>query len=153
MRSPEKCGYSVGKLCPTAKLCISAVLGPKSLYSGLAIWSFPALVLNEANIIHDTRTTYPAMSSQSAVLDARGRGRYKFDRFRYASSEVFLTNLPFHLGQDRSAIAATKNKRLAHKRGRDVQKKASPARYVNHELANSPTRIAAAHRCATDSNW
>src|SRR5437667_109641 len=58
------------------------------------------------------------MSSQSAVLDARGRGRYKFDRFRYASSEVFLTNLPFHLGQDRSAIAATKNKRLAHERGR-----------------------------------
>ena len=72
----------MGKLCPTAKLCISAVFGPKSLYSGLAICSLLPLELNEANIIHDTRTTYPAMSSQSAMLDPRGRGRNKFDRFR-----------------------------------------------------------------------
>src|SRR5215475_15921513 len=121
MRSPEKCGYSVGKLCPTAKLCISAVFGPKSLYSGLAIWSLPALVLNEANIIHDTRTTYAAMSSQSAMLDPRGRGRYKFDRFGKASRGALLIILPFHLGQDRSATAATKNSRLAHRRGRGVQ--------------------------------
>src|SRR5215831_13241388 len=153
MRSPEKWGYSVGKLCPTAKLCISAVFGPKSLYSGLAIRSLPAFVLNEANIIHETKTTYPAMRSQSAVLDPRGRGRYKFDRVRDASPGGLFTILRFHLGQDRSATDATKNNRLAHKRGRDVQKKASPARYVNHELASKPTRIAAAYRCATDSNW
>src|SRR5215831_4818877 len=126
MRSPEKCGYSVGKLCPTAKLCISAVFGPKSLYSGLAIWSLPPLVLNEANIIHDTRTTYPAISSQSAMLDPRGRGRYKFDRFWYASRGVLLRILPFHLGQDSTAIAAAENNRLPHKRGCDAQKKASP---------------------------
>src|SRR6266576_4212627 len=153
MRSPEKCGYSVGKLCPTAKLCISAVFGPKSLYSGLSICSLLPLVLNEANIIHDTRTTYPAISSQSAMLDPRGRGRNNFDRFRWTSSGAVLRILPFHLGQDRSAADATKNNRLAHKRGCDVQKKANPARYVNQELDNNPTRIAAAHRCAMDSNW
>src|SRR6266513_2652547 len=75
MRSPEKCGYSVGKLWPTAKLCMIAVFGPKSLYSGLAICSLPPFELNEANIIHDTSTTYPAMSSQSAKLEPLGRGR------------------------------------------------------------------------------
>src|SRR5436305_1995698 len=153
MRSPEKCGYSVGKLCPTAKLWINAVFGPKSLYSGLPIWSFPSLVLNEANIIHETRTTYPAMSSQSAMLDPSGRGRYKSGRFGEASPEVLLTDLPFHFGQARSATAPAKNNKLAHKSGCRVQKKAKPARYVNHELTTRPTRIAAAHRCAADSNW
>src|SRR5215475_5612014 len=144
MRSPEKCGYSVGKLCPTAKLCISAVFGPKSLYSGLAIWSLPALELNEANIIHDARTTYPVMRIQSAMLDPRGRKRYKFARVKQASSGVLLTILPFHSGRDCTAIAAMKNIRLAHKSGRAVQKKANPARYVNHELTSKPTRIPAA---------
>jgi len=48
---------------------------------------------------------------------------------------------------------ATKNNRLAHNRGRDVQTNANPARYVNQELAKRPTRIAAAHRWATDLNW
>ena len=76
MRSPEKCGYSVGKLCPTAKLCMIAVFGPKSLYSWLAIRRMPSLELKEANIIQDTRTTYPAISNQSATLDPVGRGRY-----------------------------------------------------------------------------
>ena len=42
MRSPEKCGYSVGKLCPTAKLWINAVFGPKSLHLGFAIELTPA---------------------------------------------------------------------------------------------------------------
>src|SRR5215467_1959513 len=153
MRSPEKCGYSVGKLCPTAKLCINAVFGPKSLYSGFAIWSLLPLELNEANIIQDTRTTYPIIRSQSAMLEPLGRGRYKSARFPGALSDRCLTIRCFHLGQNSTAIAATKNKRLAHKRGRDAQKKASPARYVNHELTSSPVRIAAAHRCATDSNW
>ena len=51
---------------------------------------------------------------------------------------MLLRILPFHLGQDRSAIAAAKNNRLAHKRGCRVQKKASPARYVNHELTTKP---------------
>src|SRR5215510_9131835 len=126
MRSPEKCGYSVGKLCPTAKLCMSAVFGPKSLYSGLAICSLPSLELNEANIIHDTRTTYAAMNSQSARLDPRGRWTYKLCRFETALSELLLTILPFHLGQDSTAIVAAKKKRLPHKSGRDVQKNASP---------------------------
>ena len=76
MRSPEKCGYSVGKLCPTAKLCMIAVFGPKSLYSGLEICSLLPLELKEANIIQDTRTTYPAISSQSAMPEPLGRGRY-----------------------------------------------------------------------------
>src|SRR4030095_7632167 len=132
---------------------MSAVLGPKSLYSGLAICSLPPLELNEANIIQDTSTTYPAMNSQSAMLDPRGRWTYKLDRFEKALSEVLLTMLPFHLGQDSTAIVAPKKKRLPQKRGRDVQKNASPARYVNHEVTSSPTRIAVAHLCATDSNW
>src|ERR1043166_537071 len=76
MRSPEKCGYSVGKLCPTAKLCMIAVFGPKSLYSGLEICSLLPLELKEANIIHETRTTYPAITNQSATLEPLGRGRY-----------------------------------------------------------------------------
>src|SRR5215831_16279362 len=122
MRSPEKCGYSVGKLCPTAKLCINAVFGPKSLYSGLAICNLPPLELKEANIIQATRTTYPAMSSQSAMLEPLGRGRYKSDRLRGTSSDRLLRIVDFHLGQDSIAIAATKNKRLAHRSGRDAQK-------------------------------
>src|SRR5919198_2255887 len=115
MRSPEKCGYSVGKLCPTAKLCINAVFGPKSLYSGLAIWSLPPLELNEANIIQDTSTTYPAMSNQSAMAEPLGRGRYKSARLPGALLDRSLTILRFHLGQDNTALAAMKNKRLAHK--------------------------------------
>src|ERR1041385_7473490 len=153
MRSPEKCGYSVGKLCPTAKLWINAVFGPKSLYSGLAIWSLPALELNEANIIQETRTTYAIMISQSAMPEPAARGRYRFDRFKCPLLEAPFTILSFHLGQERTAIAARQNNRLAQTRGCDVQKKANPARYVNHELIITPTRIAAAHRCATDWNW
>jgi hypothetical protein len=53
-----------------------AVFGPKSLYSALEICSLLPLVLKEANIIQDTRTTYPAISNQSATLDPVGRGRY-----------------------------------------------------------------------------
>ena len=49
MRSPEKCGYSVGKLCPTAKLCMIAVFGPKSLYCALEICSLLPVELKEAN--------------------------------------------------------------------------------------------------------
>ena len=45
MRSPEKCGYSVGKLCPTAKLWISAVFGPKSLYLRVSDQEFTFLTI------------------------------------------------------------------------------------------------------------
>src|SRR5437899_5443110 len=121
MRSPEKCGYSVGKLCPTAKLCMIAVFGPKSLYWGLEICRLVALDLKEPNIIQDTRTTNAAMSSQSARVEPLGRGTYK----PVASS---LGGLPFHLGHASKAIAVTKNKRLPQRSGRDAQKNASPAR-------------------------
>src|SRR6266566_3757500 len=152
MRSPEKCGYSVGKLCPTAKLWMIAVFGPKSLYSGLAICSLLPFELKEANIIHDTRTTYPAMSSQSARLEPLGRGRDKFAASVRLPPSLPLKTRCFHLGQVSTATAVAKNKRLPHRSGRDAHANASPARYVNHELTNSPTRIAAAHRCAADTN-
>src|SRR5437667_11753822 len=129
MRSPEKCGYSVGKLCPTAKLCIRAVLGPKSLYSGLEIFSLPPLELNEANIIHDTRTTYPAMTNQSAMPEPLGRGTYVSAVSELlAASGASLTILCFHLGQVSSASTARKNNRLAHKSGLAVPANASPAK-------------------------
>src|SRR5436309_14205276 len=129
MRSPEKCGYSVGKLCPTAKLCMIAVFGPKSLYSGLAIRRMPSLELKEANIIQDTRTTYPAISNQSAMLDPVGRGRYLPGTkvLGLSSSARFMT-LCFHLFHDSRAIAAMPNKRLAHKSGFAVHANASPAK-------------------------
>ena len=81
MRSPEKCGYSVGKLCPTAKLWINAVFGPKSLYSGLAIWSLPSAGIERGKHHPRYEDDVSAMSSQSAMLDPSGRVRYKFDRF------------------------------------------------------------------------
>src|SRR5215467_6761241 len=153
MRSPEKCGYSVGKLCPTAKLCMIAVFGPKSLYSGLAICSLPPLESKEANIIHDTRTMYPVISSQSAMIEPLGRGRYNSVLPRVSISVAAdFTNLLFHLGQASTATAVTKNRRLLHSSGCRVRAKSSPARYVNHELTSTPTRMAAAQRCATDAN-
>src|ERR1700746_2385535 len=111
MRSPEKCGYSVGKLCPTAKLCMIAVFGPKSLYSGLEICSLVPLVLKEANIIQDTRTTYPAMSNQSAMTEPLGRGRYVLttELLRPSPRAPFRT-LCFHLVHDSTAIATMPNK-------------------------------------------
>src|SRR6266516_2443455 len=152
MRSPEKCGYSVGKLWPTAKLCMIAVFGPKSLYSGLAICSLPPFELNEANIIHETRVRYPAMSIQSAMPEPLGRGRYESAGNCLRALPEPLTILCFHLGQVSSATAVTKNKRLPQSSGRDVHANVSPPKYVNHELTSSPTRMAAVHRCATDTN-
>src|SRR4029077_19575313 len=109
---------SVGKLCPTAKLCMRAVLGPKSLYWGPAIFSLPPLELNEANIIHDTRTTYPAMTNQSAMPEPLERGTYVSAVWELgAAFGAALTILCFHLGQLSSANAARKNNRLAHKSG------------------------------------
>ena len=84
--------------------------------------------LNEANIIHETRTMYPVMSSQSAIPEPFARGTYKPARVSLPLAEVFLAILPFHFGQDSTAIAATRNNRLAQTSGRDAQKKASPAR-------------------------
>src|SRR5690349_9169298 len=107
---------------------MSAVFGPKSLYSGLAIWSLLPLELQEASIIQDTSTTYPAMSSQSAMVDPWGRTRYKLDRLRLTPSEALLKIFGFHLGQHSNPIAVTKNVRSPHKRGREVQKKASATR-------------------------
>src|SRR5206468_2208169 len=105
MRSPEKWGYSVGKLCPTAKLCMIAVFGPKSLYWALAIRRLPSLELNEANIIQDTRATYPAISSQSAMPEPFGRGRYKsVDRRTLVQASFGFTSLLFHFGQARTAF-------------------------------------------------
>ena len=128
-----------------------AVFGPKSLYSGLEIWSLLPLELNEANIIQDTRNTYPAMSNQSAMPEPFARATY--NSAAELLSKVPLTTRRFHLGQISTAIATTKNKRLAHTSGRDAQANASPAKYVNHELTSSPTKMAAAQRCATDANW
>src|SRR5207237_6074259 len=154
MRSPEKCGYSVGKLCPTAKLCIIAGFGPNSLYSGLEICSLLPLELNDANIIQDTRTTYPAMSNQSAKPEPFGRGTYNSATGRLALvPKGPLMTRRFHLGQVSTATAATKNSRLPQKSGRDAQANASPAKYVNHELTSRPASVAAAQRCATDANW
>src|ERR1041385_4647903 len=118
MRSPEKCGYSVGKLCPTAKLCMIAVFGPKSLYSGLEICSLLPLVLKEANIIQDTRTTYPSMSNQSAMPEPLGRGRYllPINVLRLSPGARFMI-LCFQFFHDNVAIAAVANKRLPHKSG------------------------------------
>src|SRR5438552_6882452 len=152
MRSPEKCGYSVGKLCPTAKLCIIAVFGPKSLYSGLAIFNLPALELKEANIIHETSNTYPAMSSQSAMVEPLGRERYNSGAASLGTLPKRRPTIPrIQLFQLSTATAVTKTKRLPHRSGRDARANASPARYVNHELTSSPTRMAAAKRCATDT--
>src|SRR5205814_5684136 len=153
MRSPEKCGYSVGKLCPTAKLCMIAVFGPKSLYSGLEMCSLPSLELKEANIIQDTRTTYPAISTQSAMLEPLGRGRYGSLAARISGLlGAGCTNLVFHLDQNNTAITAIKNNRLPHRRGCRTCAKASAAKYVNQELTSSPTIVAAAHRCKIDTN-
>src|SRR2546425_1236457 len=153
MRSPEKCGYSVGKLCPTAKLCMIAVFGPKSLYCGLEICSLVPVELKEANIIQDTRATYPAMSNQPAMVEPSARGRYKSAARLSLLPKVVPRIAPFHLGHDSSATAAIKNKRLPQSSGRDAQANANPARYVNQELTSSPTRTAAASRCAIDTNW
>src|ERR1051326_1429027 len=154
MRSPEKCGYSVGKLWPTAKLCMIAVFGPKSLYSGLEICSLVPLVLNDANIIQDTRTTYPRMTNQSAKPEPLGRGTYVLPAkvLRLSTSACFMI-LCFHFFHDNVAIAAAANKRFPHKSGCRARVKSSPARYVNHVLISSPESIAAAHRCATDAYW
>src|SRR5919198_3713165 len=153
MRSPEKCGYSVGKLCPTAKLCMRAVFGPKSLYSGLEICSTLPFELKEANIIHDTRITYPVMISQSAMHEPAARGKYNVvARRTLVPTSPDLRSLPFHLGQVSTATAAPKNKTLPHSSGCDACANASPAKYVNQELTSNPTRVAAAHRCATDTN-
>src|SRR5437588_11720949 len=113
MRSPEKCGYSVGKLCPTAKLCMIAVFGPKSLYSWLAIRRMPSLELKEANIIQDTRTTYPAISNQSATLDPVGPGRH-LPRAKGLGLAPCARVMPlcFHLLHDGSASAATPSQTL-----------------------------------------
>jgi len=128
-----------------------AVFGPKSLYSGLEIFNLPPPELKEANIIQDTRTTYPTMTSQSAMLEPGARGRYKSLRWRRSVPVLADLIFLFHLGHDSNATAVTKNKRLAHSSGRDAHANASPAKYVNHELTSSPTRMAAAHRCATDT--
>jgi hypothetical protein len=63
-----------------------AVFGPKSLYSGFEICSLLPVVLNEANIIQDTRTTYPAMSAQSAQFEPLERGKYKLTPERLSIS-------------------------------------------------------------------
>src|SRR5438445_12561689 len=107
---------------------MSAVFGPKSLYSGLAIWSLPPLELNEANNIHETRTMYPVMSSQSAIPEPFARGTYKPARVSLPSSEVFLAILPFHSGQYSTAIAATTNNRLNHTSSPDAAKNPSHPR-------------------------
>ena len=94
---------------------------------------------------------YPAMSSQSAMPEPLGCGRHNSLTWRrsvpVSTDLIFL----FHLGHDSTATAVTKNKRLPHNSGRDAQKNASPAKYVNHELTSSPTRMAAAQRCATET--
>src|SRR5207247_1081876 len=153
MRSPEKCGYSVGKLCPTAKSWMIAVFGPKSLYSALEICSLLPLELKEANIIQDTKTTYPAISNQSAMLEPLGRGRHvPGTKVLGLSLCARFMTLCFHLLHDSTAIAVIPNKRLPQRSGCRARVKSSPARYVNHELIRSPESMAAAHRCATDAN-
>jgi len=67
--SPEKCGYSVENCCRYGKALISAVFGPKSLVLRVGDLKFTRLGIERGKIIHDTRTTYPAMSIQSAILD------------------------------------------------------------------------------------
>src|ERR1044072_3816506 len=130
-----------------------AVFGPKSLYSGLEICSLLPLVLKEANIIQDTRTMYPSMSNQSAIAEPLGRGRDLLTTELLKSSPgARLMTLCFHLLHDRTAIAAIPNQRLAHPSGCRARVNSSPARYVNQVLISSPESMAAAHRCATDSN-
>src|SRR5207249_6569361 len=105
-----------------------AVLGPKSLYSGLEMCSFPAVELNEANIIHDTRTTYPAMSAQSAMLEPLDRRRYKSgEKPKSVFVSTRLASLCFHTDRHTTAIVARKNKRLPHKSGCCARVKSKPA--------------------------
>src|SRR6266508_883018 len=104
-----------------------AVFGPKSLYSGLEMCSLPSLALNEANIIQDTRTTYPAISTQSAQFEPFGCGKYKVpaEGLSVSSCRVLLS-LAFR--QDSTTMATTKNKALPHNRGCFARAKSNPAR-------------------------
>src|SRR5262245_15811276 len=126
-----------------------AVFRPKSLYSGLEIFSLLAVVLNEANIIQDTRATNAAISIQSATFEPFGRGRYERTVRPSAAALVFC----FRADQVSSATVVRKNSRFPHKRGCCVRVKSRPARYVNQELTISPTRTAAPQRWANDMNW
>src|ERR1051326_9474230 len=99
-----------------------AVFGPKSLYSALEICSLLPLVLKEANIIQDTRTTYPAMSNQSAIAEPLERATYVSAVWeRGAAPGAALQILCFHLGQASSAIAARKTLRLSNTMGLPTQ--------------------------------
>src|SRR5258708_16453777 len=101
-----------------------AVFGPKSLYSGLEICSLLPVVLNEANIIQDTRATNAVISTQSAMFEPLGRGRYKPTVRPGAGALVFC----FRADQVSTATVVRKNSRLPHKSGCCVRAKSKPAR-------------------------
>src|SRR4029453_18257283 len=132
---------------------MNAVFGPKSLYSGLEICSLLPVVLNEANIIQDTRTTNATMSAQSAQFEPLGRGKYNEAIGAFSASFSFGFRIfRFHLGQVSTAIAVTKKRASLHRRGRQKRAKANPVKYVNQELTTTPTSTAAAQRCTNDVN-
>ena len=120
---------------------------------------FPAAALREAQAHGeqvDTREANERVDlrenrQQGEGGDAR-RIRARYGRLALVPKGPLMTRR-FHLGQVSTATAATKNNRLPQKSGRDAQANASPAKYVNHELTSSPTKMAAAQRCATDANW
>src|SRR5215510_7975404 len=101
-----------------------AVFGPKSLYSGLEICSLLPAVLNEANNIQDTRATNAAISTQSAMLEPLGRGRYKPTAGPGGGALAFC----FRADQVSAPAVVRKNSRLPHKSGCWVRVKSRPAR-------------------------
>src|ERR1044071_7288873 len=120
-----------------------AVFGPKSLYSGLEICSLLPVVLNEANIIQDTRTTNATISAHLAQFEPLGRGKYNEAIEAFSVSFSFGCRIfRFHLGQASTAITVTKKRASLHRRGRQKRAKANPVKYVNHELISSPTSTA-----------
>src|SRR6185312_11766211 len=101
-----------------------AVFGPKSLYSGLEICSLLPVVLNDANIIQDTKATNAVISAQSAMFEPLGRGRYKPPVRTCAGGLVFC----FRADQVSSPTVVRKNSRLPHNSGCCVRVKSRPAR-------------------------
>src|SRR5215510_13011638 len=101
-----------------------AVLGLKSLYSGLDICSLLPAVLNEANIIQDTRATNAAISTQSAIFEPFARGTYEPTVRPSTGARVFC----FRADKVNAPAVDRKNNRLPHNSGCCVRVKSRPAR-------------------------
>src|SRR4029077_9420923 len=101
---------------------MSAVFGPKSLYSLLPIWSLPPLELSVANIIHVASAKKTAMNTQSILSEPRARETLGSGSVLRGGDLMILC---LHRGQVSRPIVTAKKQKFPQKSGSDARANAS----------------------------